>query len=454
MKQVIYLLLILVFLLSSVFYFFPIFIDTSPDHVFDTLSEAQKYADTLDEYPPIDNTTWANPDYSKFLERLVPTGLDESMYIFKIKSWPLWHIQGFDKLLSKVVKERENDGYIGRFILKMNPLKGSSFIIWGDLQGAFHSLIRTLVELKKNNVINDDFEIMKPYVYFVFNGDAVDRSPFSLEVLSVIMRLMDRNPNKVFYIRGNHEDREHWKNFNLKRDLIIRGASVSNEEVPLGAKISKLFNTLPLALYLIGQEDKENINIVRISHFDRSSTELNEENFSGFFQRADKKEVTIFKLSNEMDLSEKKINVRAIIRGESRSTIYRPTLGLSQLEADKGATAWTMLSSPTEAYRHLQDFYFDAFAVLDIGKTLNEWMITLYNQDVRELLGFKKVAMYNLVTGLRDFKAEKTQIIDDSFVQVKKKLQDVAQEIQELQDTCPVVIEYDAKDEAALSIKK
>jgi hypothetical protein len=155
-----------------------------------------------------------------------------------------------------------------------------------------------------------------------------------------------------------------------------------------------------------------------------------------------------------MDLSEKKINVRAIIRGESRSTIYRPTLGLSQLEADKGATAWTMLSSPTEAYRHLQDFYFDAFAVLDIGKTLNEWMITLYNQDVRELLGFKKVAMYNLVTGLRDFKAEKTQIIDDSFVQVKKKLQDVAQEIQELQDTCPVVIEYDAKDEAALSIKK
>lgn len=454
MKQIIYLLLISVFLLSGVFYFLPIFIDTSPDHIFNTLSEAQQYAGQLDEYPPIDNTTWANPDYSKFLERLVPTGLDEFMYTFKIKPWPLWHIHGFDELLSKVVKERENDGYIGRFILKMNPLKGSSFIIWGDLQGAFHSLVRSLVELKINNVINDHFEIMKPYVYFVFNGDAVDRSPFSLEVLSVIMRLMDRNPNKVFYIRGNHEDREHWKNFNLKRNLIIRGASVSNEDIPLGTKISKFFNTLPLALYLIGQEDEENINVVRISHFDRSSTELSEENFSGFFQRAGEKGVTIFKLSNEMDLSEKKVNVRAIVRGESRSTVYRPTSGLSQLEADKGATAWTLLSSPTEAYRHLQDFYFDAFAVLDIGKRLNEWMITLYNQDVRELLGFKKVAMYNLVTGLRDFKAEKAQVIGDLFIQVKKDLQNVAKEIHELQDVCPIAAEYSTKDEAALSIKK
>lgn len=423
--------------MSSVFYFLPIFIDTSPSHIFNTLTEAQQYAEQLDEYPPIDNTTWANPDYGKFLKRLVPTGLDEFMYTFKIKPWPLWHIQGFDELLSKVVNERENDGYIGRFILKMNPLKGSSFIIWGDLQGAFHSLIRTLVELKINNVINDHFEIMKPYVYFVFNGDAIDRSPFSLEVLSVIMRLMDRNPNKVFYIRGNHEDREHWKNFNLKRNLIIRAASVSDEGIPLGTKISKFFNTLPLALYLIGQEDEESMNIVRISHFDRSSTELDEENFSGFFQRSGGREVATFKLSNEINSGEKKINVRAIIKGESRSTTYRPTLGLSQLEADKGATAWTMLSSPTETYRHLQDFYFDTFAVLDIGKKLNEWMITLYNQDVRELLGFKKVAMYNLVTGLRDFKTERSQVVDDSFIQVKRELQNVAEKQQELRDMCP-----------------
>ncbi len=415
---------------------FTFFIDCSPPPIFSTLSELQQYAKTMDEYPPIDNTTWANPDYTTFLRRQVPSYWDVLSYKLHLRSWPLWNVHGFSDLLKKVVKKRENNGYIDRFILKMKPLTGSSYIIWGDVQGAFHSLVRVLSDLHKQGIINDNLEIVRPYIYFIFNGDLVNRSAYSLEALTVVMRLMDRNAGKVFYIRGNHEDHDHWRNFNLKRDLVIRASSFSNEEVPLGSDVSRFFDTLPLSLYLIGPEDDKSINVVRISHYGRSRLELDEEKFSGFFQGPHAQKATVFKLNNKIEDSKKRVNIRAIVRGESRSTVYRPTPGMSQLEADKGATAWTLLSSPIESYRYLQDFYFDAFGVLDVGKTLNDWTITLYNQDVRELLGFKKVAVYNLITGLREFKAEKNTVDLDPFVVLGKQLKKVDQETKELQKGC------------------
>lgn len=406
--------------------------------VFSTLSELQQYASQMDEYPPIDNTTWANPDYTTYLRRTVPSYWEELLFKAGLRSWPLWNIHGFNDLLQKMVKFRENNGYIGRFVLKMQPLIGSSYIIWGDVQGAFHSLVRVLTKLYNDGLINERLEIIRPYIYFVFNGDLINRSAYSLEALTVIMRLMDRNPDKVFYIRGNHEDRDHWRNFNLKRDLVIRAATLSDEEVPLGHYVSRFFDTLPLALYLIGQEDDKDINVVRLSHYDRGRTELDEETFSGFFKRPHSQKTTIFKLGNSVGSNEKKVHIRAIVRGESRSTLYRPTPGLSQLEADKGATAWTLLSSPIESYRYLQDFYFDAFGILDVGKTLNDWTITLYNQDVRELLGFKKVAIYNLVTGLREFKAEKASVDVDPFVVLQKQYKSLDEQIEVLEDTCQI----------------
>ncbi len=408
----------------------------------------------MDEYPPIDNTTWANPDYTSFLRRMVPSFWDTLSYKLYLRSWPLWSIQGFSDLLSKVVKNRENNGYIGRFVLKMKPLEGSSFIIWGDLQGAFHSLVRVLVELHKQGVINDNLEIVRPYVYFIFNGDLVNRAAYSLEAITLVMRLIDRNSDKVFYIRGNHEDRDHWQNFNLRRDLVIRARAISDEKVPLANKVSRFFDTLPLALYLIDQEDDESINVVRISHYGRDRTELDEEKFSGFFERPHTQKTTVFKLTNEVKSGNKRVNIRAIVRGESRSTVYRPTSGISQLEADKGATAWTLLSSPTESYRHLQDFYFDAFGVLDVGKTLNDWTISLYNQDVRELLGFKKVAVYNLVTGLREFSAEKSSAELDPFVEMAKKLRKIDQQTQSLKESCPAAAQVDEKNDSAETTEK
>lgn len=42
---------------------------------------------------------------------------------------------------------------------------------------------------------------------YVFNGDFVDRGSHSLEVIGMLMALKVSMPNRVWLVRGNHEDR-------------------------------------------------------------------------------------------------------------------------------------------------------------------------------------------------------------------------------------------------------
>ena len=405
-----------------------------PD-LFPSLSVVQAYAESMDEYPPIDNTAWADPDYSSFLQSTVPSLWDLFLYKTGLKKWPGWHAQGFAQLIHELTNNRESQGLIGRYVLKMKPAPGSSLYIWGDLQGAFHSLVRDLQELYSQGIIDERFHIKSANVYFVFNGDLVNRSAYSLETLSLVMVLMERNPSNVFYMRGNHEDGGHWKNFSLKRDLMIRAARVSDEAVPLETNMMRFFNTLPLALYLVADMTEEVIDLVRISHIGRDQVELQEQQFAGFFDGPISSTAELFKLTNKAEPISKQILVRVVIRGEPRSTVYRLTPGLVNLEADKGATTWVILSCPTESYRHLQDFYYDAFARVEVGPTLPEWTITLYNQDVRELLGFRQFGQYNLLSGLRIFKKEEKK--DASFASLQERLVRARKEIEALKEVCP-----------------
>lgn len=412
--------------------------------VFRTLHDAQLYAKNMEEFPPIGNTAWENPDFSSFLKKNVPTWWDVLSYKIHRKSWPAWHIWGFKDLLVRVTNARESNGYMGRFVVKMHPVPKTKFVIWGDIQGAYHSLVRDLTELYNWEIINESFKIISPNYYFVFMGNVIDRSAYSLEVLTLLLRLMEENPDRVFYLRGNHEDYDLWKNYGLKQELIIKAAQVSRERIPLNTEIDRLFNTLPLALYLVAKETDKEIDIFRFSNADRSSSELNEDKFKGFFEASNINQ-HIFKLHSTLTVqSVKKITMPAIIKGEHHSIIYRPTPGLAQLDSDKGATAWTILSSPTESYRYLQDFYYDAFAILDVKQNINDWSISLYNQDVRELLGFKKVATYNVITGLSE--SEGTEQETDTILDLKYKVAELHKKISTLEQEClaglPVITDH------------
>ena len=91
----------------------------------------------------------------------------------------LWSAHSFKRLVTDLVLDRESEALTGRFIQKMYLKPGMKFVMFGDLQGAFHSFVRDLQELQRHGVIDDTFRILKPDHYIILNGDLVVRPALS-----------------------------------------------------------------------------------------------------------------------------------------------------------------------------------------------------------------------------------------------------------------------------------
>jgi hypothetical protein len=47
-------------------------------------------------------------------------------------------------------------------------------------------------------------------------GDLAARTPFIMELLTVVMKLEERNPNRILYLTGNNERRGAWYTYGLR----------------------------------------------------------------------------------------------------------------------------------------------------------------------------------------------------------------------------------------------
>ena len=105
---------------------------------------------------------------------------------------------------------------LGRFqpyVRRVLAPAGARLVVWGDLHGSAASLVRTLTHIASherpclvpNAQLRQNFTLAD-HCYFAFLGDYVDRGPDGLEVLYTLARLQVANPDRVFVVRGNHED--------------------------------------------------------------------------------------------------------------------------------------------------------------------------------------------------------------------------------------------------------
>lgn len=92
------------------------------------------------------------------------------------------------------------------FAQKLIVPSGSEIYLRGDLHGDIFSLLAQLEQMKHNGVLDDNFRILADNVWILFLGDYVDRGQYGCEVLYTMMRLALANPDRVFFVRGNHED--------------------------------------------------------------------------------------------------------------------------------------------------------------------------------------------------------------------------------------------------------
>jgi ABC-type branched-subunit amino acid transport system substrate-binding protein len=366
-------------------------------HSFDTLKDILAHANSIPEYPQIDNQDYLKPDFASFYKKSVQSPANrfiiKAFNFLKIKK-EFWSPKKFASLLKKVADKQEKDWNTGDYIIKNTPQTKTKFVIWGDLQGAFHSFARDLKKLQEENYLTDDLKIVQPDCFFVFDGNVLGRSAYIMETLTIILSLMEKNPKQIIYIKGEQELNDNWKNFGLEQELQYKAKYFSNKTIPLEDSLNKFLNTLPLALYIKLPSNKTQ-KFIRISYFDRNFIKLNEFTFADFLQKSSGN-IDILNL-NDKKTSDQQISLEAIIEGKDRSLQYQKTDGLQLLLPDKGATAWSILSCPTLSSQKLYNFSNDAFVILSVDPTEKLNLITLYKQNADEPKGFA-TKTYNIIS--------------------------------------------------------
>ncbi len=364
---------------------------------FTTLTEAQEYAAQFPEYVKTSNKDWLRPDFSSFHRENRPGALRRFASWFGV-SYSVWDARKFKTLLKSLVISRERDRLQGEFAEQYKPHKEDKFIIWGDLFGAFHSLVRELTFLHEQGIINDQFKIVKPNYIFIFNGNVIDGSPYVLETLTLVLRILEINHSRVFYMRGYHEENERWHNFELEQELKVRARHVSREAIPLNDLLVRFFDTLPLALY-VTHDTPEEVQAVLIANNEETINKFGGTNASHVLS-GDEKKRGFFKVSNKKKKpKKKKVKIKAYITSEDRSVSYHKTEGLTVLSAMGGVATWMVFSSPTERSQKLYQFQYDAFAQMVALNGMDSWTISLFNQKVAAFDGFHESTTYNLVSG-------------------------------------------------------
>jgi len=365
--------------------------NSTPD-IFDSLQKIESYAASTQENPKPDFLDWENPEFSMYLNKNKPSFLKTTLYALNLVK-PQWNLDESIRLLKIVTTDREYNGYQAPFVRKVEPVTGSTFIIFGELFGALHSLARDLRSLEKQKLIDEKLKIIEPDCYIVINGNSASRSAYALETLTVIARLLYANPDKVFVTLGTQEENGQWQQYSLKHQLMTL-APKNNKARNV---IERFFNTLPSALYLIANRTETTVSVVRISN--TGITRQFSENFLGdFFNQPDQ---DIYKISpQEKKATTISVNLQAVIRAEPYlRTRYIKSQGLHSIGKEDGASAWAVMSSPTQSNQELFNFYYDAYTILLTAQSPENWIITLYNSDVRENEPIKERKTIKLLSG-------------------------------------------------------
>lgn len=375
---------------------------------FMSLDLTSKYVKKLPEFPKPDNTNLVKPDYTSFYKSNLPNFFDKFKALFGVVA-KKFSVASFKKLLDGQIEIREQEGLAGNFIYKYPVKDGMKCIIWGDVQGAFLSLARDLVKLKELDLINDDFTLTREQDFIVFMGDAISRSPYTMETLGLILKLMSANPGKVFYLRGSHESNKYWEQHSLKIELDTRAQKYPS----LDDDINKFFNTLPLALYL--QENKQLVRISPWSADDEKHDYVKEVLYADFLLGPAGK-IEKFQVKKD-GVSDEEINLHVVIKAQKKREKFQQMDGLRFLPPERGAIAWTLLGAPTLSYIKLFKYFHDSFCVIDIGSQINNWIIEKYSRHVIKDKEFYSMK-YSFISGkeLTDGQVkELKEVTDDEF---------------------------------------
>jgi len=381
--------------------FFMVFVLLAPypkyKQGFNNLTELNAFAKTISEDTKMDGKNYFKPVYETYykkhfspsLWRTIKSKFAWIFYSLGLTSDPLFSASFVKKLLIKVADQRHEKGFKQLHVEKIALTEQSKIVVFGYVQGAFHSFVRYLNKIKELGIIDDQFKVTNSEYYLVFKGNVTNRSPYSMELLGLVLRLVERNPENVFYLRGSTEFFRVWKQHTLRRELALRASHLSASKIPLQDEVNTFFDSLPLVLYATAPFlSKDTVDYIKIKpYFKRKFQKLaTDSRYSKFLAEKNTAKIDQFildkKTTSEGD--EDNIALKAIVTAIRKRESYENTDGLRLLPSIDDVTAWNVLSCPSEPYRISIKFFHDAFAVITAAKDMDDWKITLYNRDIRK----------------------------------------------------------------------
>lgn len=157
------------------------------------------------------------------------------------------------------------------FAQKLEAKPGTQITIafHGDLHGDVHSLLECINNLKQKGYMNrqNPFKIAAPNFRMVFLGDYVDRGLYGAEVIYTILRLKLANPDKVFLVRGNHEDIDINRKHGFAQELVNKFNLQEQEAYNYLKKVSGIYDLMPVVLYVGNNNgERKNKNFIQCCH--------------------------------------------------------------------------------------------------------------------------------------------------------------------------------------------
>lgn len=344
---------------------------------YDSLSSIESYLAHMPEFVSPEGGDWQHPYYLGFFDRY------RENWTYKLKRAVgmrphLWDATEFRSLLERViekvsrraerlqdVKERES-GMQGvssaHLINDFDTIHATSYthlIVFGDTQGSIHSVARCLRECVKRGYLTEDLRVGQDGVAFIFLGNVVSRSPYTLETLSLILHLIDKNPDAVFLVQGDLESGQNWINYSMRQALQVRiMGRVDIEDIPFQDDIDKLFSLLPEMVKVVSDDAAIPSALYCVND--------------------------VYILSQD-----ELIQAHACIAAEQLSLFSKPRLGVEFFGWYQGVPLWSIFSAPNLLHRENYNFFYDAFAHVYFDPTSADWCIERTIQNAVSPAGFE-----------------------------------------------------------------
>ena len=157
---------------------------------FENIDEVRIDTERKEELVPLENKDFRAPSWAKYHKKNNPGFFSRKfsnlLSLSGLKKRPVWSPSYFKFLLEKLLDQNVKKDLEKHHVVRIVPSEKTRFIVWGDLAGAYHSLYRGVEKLVSLKMLDENLKLTSPDDYIIFMGDAVNRSPFIMEELSLI----------------------------------------------------------------------------------------------------------------------------------------------------------------------------------------------------------------------------------------------------------------------------